>query len=211
MIIFKKLFLIIIINISVFIGIYNVSAACYEIRDVHSLQVIKYTTNTKSFQDTSKYKVEKVGASKCKTTKKSSSSSKSSSKSSSTSNNDSLKNYDDGNVVSCGSGLLTDIPSMIPRVVHIIYLFIQIAIPVLLVIFGSIDFLKAVIAQKEDEIKKGQQTFIKRLIAGILVFFVFSFVKIIISFAADSKSEGRKIINCASCLINNNSKCVKGA
>lgn len=98
---------------------------------------------------------------------------------------------------SIGDGL--DIDSKIGNAVHLIVLVIQIVIPVLLVIFGSIDFLKAVIAQKEDEIKKGQQTFMKRLIAGVIVFFVVSIVKLIVSFAAGD--DEATILNCADCFL----------
>ena len=87
--------------------------------------------------------------------------------------------------------------------VHIIILVIQIAIPILLVIFGSIDFVKAITGQKDEEIKKGQQTFIKRLIAAALVFFIIAFVKLLVSFAAGSDSDN--IMNCANCFINGRS------
>ena len=119
------------------------------------------------------------------------------------------KNYDPHNVVSCGDGMLTDIPKMIPKTVHIFYLLIQIAVPILLVIFGSIDFVKGLTSQKDEDIKKGQQTFIKRLISAGILFFVFSFVKIVISFAADS-DKSANILKCTSCIINNNKEC-KGA
>lgn len=92
-----------------------------------------------------------------------------------------------------------DIDSKIASTVHIIILFLQIAIPVLLVIFGSIDFLKAVTSSKEDEIKKGQQTFIKRLIAAVIVFFVVAIVKLLVSFAASDDSA--TILNCADCFL----------
>lgn len=92
-----------------------------------------------------------------------------------------------------------DIDSKIASTVHIIILFLQIAIPVLLVIFGSIDFLKAVTSSKEDEIKKGQQTFIKRLIAAVIVFFVVAIVKLLVSFAASDNSA--TILNCADCFL----------
>lgn len=97
--------------------------------------------------------------------------------------------------------------SKIPDTVHAVILIIQIFVPVLLVIFGSIDFVKAVIAQKDDEIKKGQQTFIKRLIAGIIVFFVVAVVKLIVEFAAGT--EKTTIMNCVNCFLNGTagSKC----
>ena len=49
---------------------------------------------------------------------------------------------------------------------------IQIVVPILLIIFGSIDLMKAVMAGKEDEIKKSQGTFVKRAIAAVIVFFI---------------------------------------
>ena len=88
----------------------------------------------------------------------------------------------------------------IPDTVSLIIKIIRVAAPVLLVIFGSIDLLKGVMAGKEDEIKKGQQTFIKRLIAAALVFFVFVVVQFVVSLVA---SEDRtNILNCADCFIN---------
>jgi len=104
--------------------------------------------------------------------------------------------------VSCGDGLLTSIPNAIPKVVSIAYTIIQIAVPVILVVMGSLDLFKGLSAQKEDEIKKGQQMFVKRLIAAALIFFVFVIVKVVVSFVADGDSVA--IMECAECFINNN-------
>ena len=49
---------------------------------------------------------------------------------------------------------------------------IQIVVPILLILMGSIDMVKAVMAGKDDEIKKAQGTLIKRVIAAIIVFFI---------------------------------------
>ena len=70
-----------------------------------------------------------------------------------------------------GSGIKID--EKIANTVHIIILVIQVVSPVLLVIFGMLDLTKAIIAGKEDEIKKNQMVFVKRIIAAVLVFFVF--------------------------------------
>lgn len=86
----------------------------------------------------------------------------------------------------------------IANTVHTVVLIIQIVVPVLLVVFGMIDLVKSVIAGKEDEIKKSQMTFVKRLIAGALVFFVFVIVKMLVSFVADDDG----IMNCANCFLN---------
>jgi surface polysaccharide O-acyltransferase-like enzyme len=64
-----------------------------------------------------------------------------------------------------------DLARIIDFIKKIIDLF-RIAIPVLLVIFGSLDLGKAVVAGKDDEIKAAQQLLVKRVIAGVAVFFV---------------------------------------
>ena len=92
------------------------------------------------------------------------------------------------------------IDEQVPHIIKYVLLTIQILVPVLLVIFGAIDLLKGVYASKEDEIKKGQQIFIKRLIAGVLVFFVIAIVKLFVSVFGNNNDPG--IMNCVNCLIN---------
>ena len=103
------------------------------------------------------------------------------------------------NITGCESvipGAVIDVK--IANTVHTIILVIQIAVPILLVVFGMIDLFKAVMASKEDEIKKGRQTFIKRLLTAVIVFFVIAIVKFLISFVADDDG----IITCANCFLN---------
>jgi len=88
-----------------------------------------------------------------------------------------------------------------PYIVSLIVLIIKIAVPVLLIIFGMLDLAKAVIASKEDEIKKGQQTFIKRLVASVIVFFVVQIVQIIVRFAAGQGDDSDNIMGCFNCFI----------
>ncbi|MBQ9072521.1 MAG: hypothetical protein IJY25_05140 [Bacilli bacterium] len=105
-------------------------------------------------------------------------------------------------IYSCESsikGVLID--ARIPQIVSTVITVIKIVVPVLLVIFGMLDLMKGIVAQKDDEIKKGQQIFIKRLISGALVFFVFTIVQLIISFVAED-SEETNIMTCAKCFIN---------
>ena len=61
---------------------------------------------------------------------------------------------------------------MFPYIVSTIVTIIQIVVPILLIVFGMLDLAKAVIASKEDEIKKAQMTFVKRLIAAVIAFFI---------------------------------------
>ena len=90
------------------------------------------------------------------------------------------------------------IDAKIPNTVHTIIVVIKIAVPVLLVIFGMLDLFKGITANKEDEIKKGQNIFVKRLISAAIIFFVISIVQLLVSFVASD--EG--IMTCANCFIN---------
>ena len=56
--------------------------------------------------------------------------------------------------------------------VVLIMRWVRYIIPVLVIIFGILDFIKAVGADKEDEMKKAQRHFIIRLIAAALIFIV---------------------------------------
>ena len=104
--------------------------------------------------------------------------------------------------VSCGN--VTGIPKKIPEITSYIMTIVQIAVPVILVIIGSIDLIKGITSQKDDEIKKNQKIFIKRLIVAVLIFFIIVIVKFIISLVADSSSGN--ISSCIDCFLNNSCK-----
>ena len=82
----------------------------------------------------------------------------------------------------------TGIPGKLAQIISLIYRGIQIVVPVLLILWGMLDLGKAVMAQKEEEIKKGQQTFIKRIVAAAIVFFVFTIVELLVGLVSDSGS-----------------------
>ena len=49
---------------------------------------------------------------------------------------------------------------------------IQFIVPILLILWGTIDLVKSVVAGKEDDIKKNQKTLIKRVISAVIVFLI---------------------------------------
>ena len=104
--------------------------------------------------------------------------------------------------VSCGN--VTNIPAKIPELTSFAITVIQIAVPVVLVIMGSIDLFKGMTSQKEDEIKKGQKMLVKRLIVGALIFFVIVIAKLLISVIADASSAN--IIECVDCFLTKSCK-----
>ena len=88
-------------------------------------------------------------------------------------------------------------------IVKTILTIIQIAVPILLIIMGSLDLMKAVMAGKEDEIKKAQGTFVKRAIAAVIVFFIPLIVSIVMGLieidTATSDGENTIQVNYKTC------------
>lgn len=106
------------------------------------------------------------------------------------------------NIASCENSIKgAIIDEKIPNIVSTIITVIKIVVPVLLVIMGMLDLMKGLTAQKDDEIKKGQNLFIKRLISGALVFLVFTIVQLLVSFVADDDDKAN-IATCSKCFIN---------
>lgn len=103
--------------------------------------------------------------------------------------------------VTCGNFENFWFDSMIPQLTSTAYNLIKIGIPIILVFLGMLDLGKAVMAQKEDEIKKSQQLFVKRLISAVLVFLVLFIVQIVIGLVAGDSSSG--ITGCIDCFLSN--------
>ena len=104
--------------------------------------------------------------------------------------------------VKCGT-VIPKMASIIPQLTSTIVDLLKIGVPVLLIVFGMLDFGKAVMAQKEDEIKKSQMLFVKRLLSAALVFFVFIIVEVIFNLVADDDPDKTTVWNCVNCFINN--------
>lgn len=96
---------------------------------------------------------------------------------------------------------VADIPDKLIDIVSTIVTIMKFGIPVLLIIFGMLDLGKAVMASKEDEIKKGQQLFIKRVIAAVIAFFVVFVVQLVVNVAA-SGNEADDIWGCVNVFVN---------
>lgn len=105
-------------------------------------------------------------------------------------------------VIQCGS---VDVPAPIPPLVRLVVMAIKIVTPFVLIVMGMVDMLKAVIGSKDDEIKKEQQKFIKRVIAAVLLFFVVSILQFVIGFIAPEDTDS--VLKCVDCLINDASEC----
>lgn len=90
------------------------------------------------------------------------------------------------------------VPNELFNLVHTIITVIKIAVPILLIIFGMIDFAKSVIAKNEDDVKKYRKNFTSRLISAIVVFLLIYIVQLainLVSSVEDTTNENGQTIS----------------
>ena len=99
----------------------------------------------------------------------------------------------DSKYIQCGSKV---IPSGIVEITRAVKNLLQIAVPLILIIVGSFDFVKAVTTFKDKDMKVKQKQFLRRLVSAALAFFVITLVEFVIKIVADS-SDYTSCIACA--------------
>ena len=100
--------------------------------------------------------------------------------------------------VTCGDLV---IPGIIPQLITTVIFLIQVVIPILLIIFGMLDMGKAVVAKKEEDVKKYQTSFIKRLVCAVVVYLVVSIVQFVLGIVGVNSSS--TVGECINALIGN--------
>lgn len=102
------------------------------------------------------------------------------------------------------------------KIIHIFIVIAKILVPILLIIFGSIDYGKAALADNQDAIEKTTQALIKKVIVGLLIFFIPTIVDAIVGYAQSGRDKSDKtgeFKKCALCFVGD-SECdsyIKGA
>lgn len=76
----------------------------------------------------------------------------------------------------------------------------KIVIPIIIIIFGMIDLGKAVVASKDDEIKKSIKSLAMRAVAGIVIFFIPTLVATIFKLVDSFQDVKGEYDVCASCI-----------
>ena len=93
------------------------------------------------------------------------------------------------------------------KLIGLVINILKIAIPIIIVLMAMIDLGKAVMAGEDKEIKAAQKMLIKRLIYGVVIFFVVTLVQA--AFGLVGKNFDSDL--CWTCATNpNNAKCENG-
>ncbi len=89
---------------------------------------------------------------------------------------------------------------------------VKIAIPILIIAFGLLDFGKAVVGSKDELIKKSAISLLRRVVSGIIIFFLPTLVLTIFDTISDYSNNKGDFANCKGCLLSpgNDSKCDTG-
>lgn len=91
------------------------------------------------------------------------------------------------------------------KLVGIIVIIAKIAIPLILIALGSLDLYKGVVGKDEKDLTNAFKTFVFRLIAGVLVFFIPTFVEVAFDLAYEVVG-GSTTNRCIECVLDT-SKC----
>lgn len=117
-------------------------------------------------------------------------------------------NTDKLQYVLCGDAF--DIPHEIPEIFSLLVNLLKIATPIILIVVSIISLLKGLGSSSEDEIKKAQKAFVKKIVASIMVFLVISIVQFVTMKIADNykpsqneNSEAENLSECLTCFLNN--------
>ena len=83
-----------------------------------------------------------------------------------------------------------------------IVLVVKILIPIIIIAFGMIDFFRAIIGSKDDEIKKSTRSLIFRIIAGVVIFLLPTLVSFIFSLIDSWANIEGEFNACQKCVLN---------
>lgn len=99
------------------------------------------------------------------------------------------------NFIDAANTVCDDAENIIILVGKIVSIF-QIVIPILLVVLGLVSLGKAVVASKEDEVKKATSGLVKKIILAVAIFFIVTLVKMIVSLVGgDDMKHCWEVIN----------------
>ena len=78
---------------------------------------------------------------------------------------------------------------------------VKLIIPIVLIILGTVDLSKAVISGKSDATSKQVTSLVKRIVAGVIIFFVPTIVSAAFSLVDGYSKVANKFSKCMTCLV----------
>lgn len=82
------------------------------------------------------------------------------------------------------------------KILHQLWIIIIIIAPVLVIVFGTLDFGRAVIASDEEKIKKAWKKFPKRLLAVVILILIPLLINLILSLTTNTTANDTSLMKC---------------
>lgn len=99
-------------------------------------------------------------------------------------------------LVACESTELLNVMNLVKKILRLV----QIIVPIALILFGTFDMAKAVIAGDEKKMKEAQKpfiTFIKRIISAVIVFLIPFIVNLVMNLVTTGNNAWKTCWNTA--------------
>ncbi len=74
-------------------------------------------------------------------------------------------------------------PPSLAYMINSVLKYVRILVPILIILLGTLDLAKAVIASDEEKMRKAQKDFLKRIILGVIIFFIPTLINLIMNVA----------------------------
>ena len=97
------------------------------------------------------------------------------------------------------SSACRDLDPIVRLIKNGLFPIIQIGIPIILIVMGSIDLGKAVLSSDDKEIKNATSRLVKRAIAAVAVFFVVTLVTVVMNMVADNGDDAEGATSWSAC------------
>ena len=104
------------------------------------------------------------------------------------------------------------IDPIVPAFARLLINAVKIIVPIILIVFGIIEMLKAATANDEKVMKEAQSKLIKRIVYAILIFFIVAIVQLVFNVLGQAGSNEAKnsVPVCISCFTYNGDDCWQG-
>ena len=97
-------------------------------------------------------------------------------------------------------GYCTKLKAPLEFIGNIVLIF-KIIIPIIIIIYGSVDFFHAITGAKDDELKKSARTFLFRVLAGVIIFLLPTIVSVIFNLVSDFANLKGSFKYCQRCVL----------
>ena len=78
---------------------------------------------------------------------------------------------------------------------------LKVIIPIIIIVLGTVDFAKAVINEKDDDLSSAARTLIRRILIGVFIFFIPTIVSVIFNRVATASEAVEAGKACNDCIV----------